>query len=877
MADQQKTEQLKNTKEIKEVRFGRYQLVSKLGRGGMGSVYKARDTKLDRIVALKTLSPGIASDELALQRFEREAKSNAKLHHPHIVTLYDFEKIDTTYFLTMDFIDGMSMDRLLKQQKLDFTRTCQLMLQVLDAIGYAHLQNIIHRDIKPGNILIDKQWIAFVTDFGLAKAVSDDSRISHAGTVIGTPCYMAPEQAQGDVNYPVDTRSDIYSLGAMMYEMLTGKTPFQGENALQILSKLLTQEIKKPSAFNPDIPPALEEICMKALAKKKEARYQSTAEMAAAISNYLAGKKAPAQTGSVKKLWWRRPAVVGTAVSILFLLLLLGILPKRRERPPQYQPDTSKTAEIKPNQAETADDALEENRKASKRYTHLVKDIAADDTLKCWDALEDFPSKYANTQTGAMVKRQLEDVEKRIYEQLKANIDYLRHPAKEPNAEKLEQMAQLRTPANQQILVKMSRRNAKLETIVKEFIALYQKAGKNVLKAEPGATSAASEEQRAREMLEKYHHGLKGSKDFTGLSDEVGRLYQESKAKQQEAQKLTKELESKYTKWLDAYNDFLHKQLSPMISKRNFVAAYHKFNEFNKQSKDFSNLAVQETIDIEKMLQELPELKKFFMQTMQRSQGQSIKLGSMQGRLVKVEEKQFKVQLTNEAYITCPLENLKVRDFLQLVPEEAKSKEVLYQLGMLLFYEEDWPLAQEYLTNAKAMGILAFPWVWQKLNEEQQSPPVAQKVEDGPTPEKPAKHGEPKALADAEWQAAKKQVQAVLEGMRTAAVRHDIGTYLRYFSTKLPREDGKRLFKWFTSPDVIGISADEPKVLPTAGKADVVLHVDLADSDSRYIGLKLAREQEQWKVYDLRLPEDLEMWKEREDRDKDGRKGKKNK
>lgn len=276
----------KQTGADKRSQIGRYRLMKKIGQGGAGSVYKAYDTKLERVVALKTLALG-DMNEKAIQRFSREAKCNAKLCHPNIVVLHDFELIENTYCLTMEFINGTSLADLLKEQKLSIARSCEILLEILSAIQYAHQQGIIHRDLKPSNILLNKDGKTFLTDFGLAKALTDNScKISQTGTLLGTPAYMSPEQAGANPNNPVDQRSDIYALGAMFYEMLTGKRVIEGDTVYNILFKIVGDKVKRPRELDAAIPPAIEKICMKALAKKKEERYQTAAEMAADIRKY---------------------------------------------------------------------------------------------------------------------------------------------------------------------------------------------------------------------------------------------------------------------------------------------------------------------------------------------------------------------------------------------------------------------------------------------------------------------------------------------------------------------------------------------------------------------------------------------------------------
>ncbi len=266
-----------------------YQLISKIGQGGMGVVYKGLHVSLNRHVAIKLLNKE-TTDKKSIQRFIREAKITAQLSHPNIVTLYNFECVNDTHFIVMDYIEGLSLADALARKSLSFSRTNDLMLQILSAMEHAHNQGFVHRDLKPGNVLLDREMKAFVTDFGLVKALSDESvKISRTGAIMGTPAYMAPEQAEGNPKNPVDFRSDIYSLGAIYYEMLTGRAPFQG-NIYMVLQQLATEEVLPPRELNPKVPTILERICLKALAKKKTQRYQQVSEMAADLKLFQASR-----------------------------------------------------------------------------------------------------------------------------------------------------------------------------------------------------------------------------------------------------------------------------------------------------------------------------------------------------------------------------------------------------------------------------------------------------------------------------------------------------------------------------------------------------------------------------------------------------------
>lgn len=348
--------------EEKGKRLGRYRIIAKVGEGAVGTVYKALDTSLQRVVALKVLSKRAAADNSIVQRFIREARTTAQLHHPNIVTLYDFEQIGGICCLVMDFIEGASLDRFLQEQKLPLHKSCEIMLGVLDGISYAHQQGIIHRDIKPSNILINAEGKAFVTDFGLAKALANDKdlQISQTGEMLGTLSYMSPEQAH-DTKHSVDTRSDIYSLGAMFYRILTGKPPFEVGNPFALMYKLANEKIENPRKIDNQIPVVLDRICMKALAKEKSARYQTAEEMAKEIREYL-GKEntTPAPTAPHKwkmksqqyldfiKLYPNTVPVVITIAVTLLLGMALGVL-WRKVPARQTSPNDQNTNPTVPN------------------------------------------------------------------------------------------------------------------------------------------------------------------------------------------------------------------------------------------------------------------------------------------------------------------------------------------------------------------------------------------------------------------------------------------------------------------------------------------------------------------------------------------------
>jgi eukaryotic-like serine/threonine-protein kinase len=247
----------------------RYRLDHKIGSGGMADVWLAEDTELDRSVAIKILHDRFAQDKEFVQRFQREAQSAAGLQHPNVVGIFDRGIFGDTYFIAMEYVDGPSLKDLVKggmdvKDAIDFTR------QILAAARFAHRKGIVHRDLKPQNVLIDAEGRVRVADFGIARA-GENSDITATGSVMGTAQYISPEQAQGK---PTTPRSDIYSIGVILYEALTGRVPFEGDSAVAVALKQVSEAPRRPSAINPNIPPALDAVVMRALAKEPDARFK---------------------------------------------------------------------------------------------------------------------------------------------------------------------------------------------------------------------------------------------------------------------------------------------------------------------------------------------------------------------------------------------------------------------------------------------------------------------------------------------------------------------------------------------------------------------------------------------------------------------------
>ena len=260
-------------------RLGRYEILEELGRGAMGIVYKGRDPKLDRLTAIKTIrfTDDFDEDQAAKirEQFYREAEVVAKLSHPNIVTIYDVgEDLDLSY-LAMEYLEGESLETYArKEQLLSIRKTIDVTAQVCDALGYAHGHGIVHRDIKPANIMILKNGLVKVTDFGIARATASSK--TRTGVIKGTPYYMSPEQISG---MKVDGRSDIFSLGIVFYQLLTGELPFGGENLAAIMYQITTVDPEPPTKYNPKIYKAAVAILNRALEKSLESRYQNAQQM----------------------------------------------------------------------------------------------------------------------------------------------------------------------------------------------------------------------------------------------------------------------------------------------------------------------------------------------------------------------------------------------------------------------------------------------------------------------------------------------------------------------------------------------------------------------------------------------------------------------
>ena len=274
--------------------IGTYQIVEQVGRGGMATVFKAYQPSMDRYVAIKILPSHFTEDASFVGRFTQEARTLARLEHPHILPVHDYGEQEGTTYLVMRYVQaGTLKDLVTRGGPMDLEEVARVMGQVGGALDYAHSQDVIHRDIKPSNVLVDERVNTFLTDFGIAKLVAETAQFTASGAVIGTPAYMSPEQGMGQ---PVDYRCDIYSLGVVLYELVTGRVPYEAETPLAVLMKHVNDPLPLPRQIKPDLPEAVERVILKAMAKAPDHRFQSAQQMVDTLAAAVAGRPAQIAT-----------------------------------------------------------------------------------------------------------------------------------------------------------------------------------------------------------------------------------------------------------------------------------------------------------------------------------------------------------------------------------------------------------------------------------------------------------------------------------------------------------------------------------------------------------------------------------------------------
>lgn len=271
-------------------RLGNYEILSLLGEGGMAAVYRARRLNIKREVAVKVIESKLARNPDFLKRFEREANTVAELSHVHILKVFDYGQQGDTVYLVTELLRGGSLAERLRVGRLPLDDVRRILEQLASALDYAHRRGIIHRDLKPQNVLFDEEGSPYLTDFGIAKVITETTVLTHSGVSMGTPAYMSPEQCRGAA---VDSRSDIYALGVMLFEMLAGRVPFQADTPVGMAYMHLQEPPPKIRSLRADLPPAVERVMDTALAKAPEQRYQTAGELAKAFGLALNGQVPP--------------------------------------------------------------------------------------------------------------------------------------------------------------------------------------------------------------------------------------------------------------------------------------------------------------------------------------------------------------------------------------------------------------------------------------------------------------------------------------------------------------------------------------------------------------------------------------------------------
>src|SRR5580704_5783853 len=309
--------------------FGDYEILEEIARGGMGVVYKARQVSLDRIVALKMILAGRLASETDVERFYTEAKAAANLQHPNIVAIHEVGQHNGQHYFSMDYVEGESLAKLVDAGPLPALKAAAYLKTIAEAIEFAHRQGTLHRDLKPSNILIDGFDQPRVTDFGLAKRIEASAQVTATRSLMGTPSYMPPEQA-GANNGRIGPASDVYSLGAVLYELMTGRPPFLGESLVATLNQVLNAEPVSPQLLNPNVPRDLETVCLKCLQKEPLRRYATSQELADELGRFLCGEPIKARPiGKIARLWrWckRKPLVASLAASAALLLIAVIVV-----------------------------------------------------------------------------------------------------------------------------------------------------------------------------------------------------------------------------------------------------------------------------------------------------------------------------------------------------------------------------------------------------------------------------------------------------------------------------------------------------------------------------------------------------------------------
>jgi len=382
---------------------GRYQVIEELGKGGMGKVYKVEDNEIKENVALKLLNPEVASDEKTIERFRNELKFARKITHKNVCRMYHLSKEEDSYYITMEYVSGEDLKSLIKRiGQFTAGKAVSIAKQVGKGLSEAHGLGVVHRDLKPQNIMIDKEGNVRIMDFGIARSV-EARGVTQAGTIVGTPDYMSPEQVEGK---EADQRSDIYSTGVILYEMMTGKVPFEGDTALSVALKHKTEAPPDPRSINPQLPSDLSGIILRCMEKDRERRYQTVDELLSDLSNVEKGiptaervlpKIKPVPSKEITVEFRLKKLIIPAIMVIAFVILgvlIWRFLPRKEAVPPV--PPGKPSIAIMYLKNNTGDESLDHWRTALSDL--LITDLSQ--------------SKYIHVLTGDRLFKILEDLNK---------------------------------------------------------------------------------------------------------------------------------------------------------------------------------------------------------------------------------------------------------------------------------------------------------------------------------------------------------------------------------------------------------------------------------------------------------------------------------
>ena len=539
---------------------GKYQIVSKLGAGGMGGIYKAEHTLMQRAVAIKMLRSHLLDDEVLLRRFQQEARTASQLTHPNAVMLYDFGVENRTPYLVMEYIEGGTLSRLIADEKnLELTRVKSIMHQVCGALAEAHRLGIIHRDLKPDNIMLrrreDGSDFAKVLDFGIAKimdkAGSAESNLTQAGILVGTPQYMSPEQCQGR---EIDTRSDIFSLGIVLYEMLAGETPFKAPSVLELMVKVLNSPVQPIRKLKPElsIPVAVDKVVMKALEKERDVRYQTVQDLLIDLEKAIPevatspGMVKPA-TGGTRQFGsgWRSPASIAGA-----LLAVAGVVyflvPNRAPVEPKSSPEVG-SAESGEMERALREEALAKEAQHESEARALVE-----------QAKRAQAEKEAALQRAEQMKLEAEQLAKQAEEaEQKRQLQLAEQQLAAERAEKERaaaiKEAEIARSETQRLMAEMKRTEVEKSKLLEEQLvkarALEEEKAKLLHQAESAREEAAklvdTTKKNESELLKAAEVQREALRKADAEKDAAVRSLEEARGEAEQKEKVAKELETK--------------------------------------------------------------------------------------------------------------------------------------------------------------------------------------------------------------------------------------------------------------------------------------------------------------------------------------------